>query len=113
MKCVDFAYPSLADFYPAATNVLAYFRKTDPDVDLACAIHCGWVCQGVAQSFLPVSKPVAKIYVPAFKADLLKELEKVAKKLKTFKGMKAAKVDWAAVLKIVLALLALFAKDGE
>ena len=104
-----FAYPAASDFNTAAPNVIAFIRGTDPTVDAACAVHCGWVCVGYFQDMLLPCGGHAPMRA-ASGGVMCRAPEDVAAGLQCVldchtKSMAVAGFDWASLLQVLVPLI--------
>jgi hypothetical protein len=102
----EFDYPGFEIARPAAMNVLAKLRGDD-SIDLACAVHCGWVVAGFAASFIPHDHPDP---VPVFGSDALAvageaELQKLVAAQSAGAVAAVGAINWILIATYVLDLV--------
>lgn len=94
-------YPDANEFADAAHNVAAYLRG-DSRVDKACAIHCGWVCQGFILSKLSGPCPMGSTSPDPDQTAT--DLEN-ASRITTSGAAGLQAIDWAKLAAAVVAFL--------
>lgn len=104
---LDYDYPGFELFLPAAQNMLAFVKKTDPKPDLACALQSGYVVLGIGLSMVPEARPTfgARGAEAVDEKALASHLEAAIAAVPADGARSATALPWALILGQLLPLL--------